>query len=694
MRFIRFSGSIRLLLIFFSLFVFSAFAQDEKQDDVIRVDTDLIQTNVTVVDKSGKPVAGLKPEQFVLKIEGKPTRIDFFDTVVTSVTDFNESNNSAGSGDKPGDAPAPVSLRDRKVVFFVDDFHLSLDGLSRTRAAINHFIDNDMMSQDQVIIIAASGNLGFLQQFTSNKTVLRMALAKLRVYPNTYRDTDQPPMPEYVAVRILNGDRRAGEFYVEKMMQSFNSRQTNMLTEEAALDMIKRRANNIVSGMAASTKNTLASLENILLTGSELKGKKLIFLLSDGFYLEDGHTLYATTDGLQRAVNLATRSGASIYTIDARGLFSLVGADATGERPFDPQGRLDKGAIGEEMASQDGMATLANLTGGRFLKNQNYFDKWIDRMIDENSTYYVLAWTPEKENQLSKKFNDIEISVEGRPDVTVQFQRGYLSNWEQPGGGQGKKKLPTKLALSYLDVPNVGGVASTSVQIASNGLFYGLKNDQPAAVQIFGKILDAHEKQVGDFKTGLTLKPPATGADSSTEQDVIYNSKNPLPPGLYQVQVFVREPSTGNLNSVAQWIEIPDLSKRQLTLSSLFIGGKPIAGSAAGAPAQVQFSVDHRFRRPINLDFTSFIYNAAKSTDAADVNLSTRVEVLNTDGMALIDTTLRPLQTKGNPDLARIPVRGSIKQPEISPGNYLLRVTVADNIAQSKAVQEVLFTVN
>src|SRR5262249_10905480 len=127
-----------------------------------------------------------------------------------------------------------------------------------------------------------------------------------------------------------------------------------------------------------------------------------------------------------------TRSGATIYTIDARGLFSLT-PDATGDRPFDPQGRLDRGATGEAQASQEGLATLANMTGGRFLKNQNYFDKWIDRFVDENVSYYTLDCTPDKAEQASKKFKYIDVSIAGRSELSVRFQRGYVTNWDKPG---------------------------------------------------------------------------------------------------------------------------------------------------------------------------------------------------------------------------------------------------------------------
>jgi VWFA-related protein len=694
--------NVTIAFVFLVLASMPVFAQ-EKPDDVIRIDTNLVQTDVTVADKNGRLVEGLKPEQFVLKIDGKPTKIDFFQAVSSDgkSSSFTEGKSANSGEQKPAGSantnPA-VALRDRKVAFFVDDFHTTLDSLSRTRAAINHFIDNDMMPQDQVIIVAASGSLGFLQQFTNNKAVLRAALAKLRVMPNTYRDTDQPPMPEYVAVRILNNDNVAGSLYVDKIIQAGTTKAfSTSLTIAAAMDMVKQRANGIVTGMAASTKNTLSSLENLLKSLNAVKGRKLIFFLSDGFYLESRDVPYSTNDGLQNLVNMATRSGASIYTIDSRGLFSFASSDATNERPFDPNGTLDRSRIGEEAASQDGLATVANLTGGRFLKNQNYFDRWIDRVVDENSSYYVVVWTPDKDELLSKKFKDIEVDVVGRDDVKVRMQRGYLTNWGKPGAkdkdasaGAGNKKIPVLLSLSYLDVPSVGGVLGSSVQVSTGGLSFGEKNDKPAAIDLMGVVFDTQGKQVGTFKTGLTINP-----NSSSEQNIIYSEKTPLAPGAYQVQVGVREAKSGSTGTASQWIDIPDLSKNQLTLGSLFLGGQVVGGAAKpdNAAAQVQFSVDRRFNRPVSLDFMYFVYNATRPAEGT-VNLATRVEVLNSDGQTIIDTSLRPLVTKGNLDLARIPVRGSIKQQTLSPGNYLLRMTVADNLANTKATQQAVFIVD
>jgi VWFA-related protein len=681
-----------------------------EKDEVISVSTDLIQTNVIVVDKNNRFVEGLKSDQFELKVDGKPTKIDFFE----SQTAFISTERTQANSPSPTTATnAPTFLRGRKIVFFVDDLHLSLDSLGRTRSTINHFIDNDMMPTDSVAIISASGQIGFLQQFTDNKAVLRAALARLKVISDTFKDTDTPPMPAYTAVRIVNGDRDAAGIYIQKIIEGMKTGGTGGSTSvnrNAVYETVKQRANNIVRGMTAVSESSVGSLENLLLTLNQTPGRKIIYFISDGFYMQTERGQFIQNNRMQRAVNLATRSGSVIYTIDARGLFSAGTADATGERPVDYQSDA-KSRLAEDTAAQEGLFVLANETGGRFLKNQNYFEKWIDRTLDENNSYYVLAWQPERDDAGSK-FKRIEVSVAGRPDLTVRLQRGYLTNWEKtsekiagnknPGktpteiapvnasnDSAPKKFLPTNLSLHYLDVPNVGGVLTSSVQIATGALNYGDGSQQTAAIDVVGLVYDERGKQVADFKTGLSIG--SQSAASSGEQSVIYNHRTPLAAGLYLVKVAAREAKSGRVGIATRWIEIPDLSKRQLTLGSILLGAKTVKSSDA-TQQQVQFSVDHRFARPFNLSFMSFIYNAAQSAGVAP-NLTTQIEVFDAGGRAVINSPARPLVIKGNNDLARIPLTGAIRQDLIAPGTYLLRVTVSDLTAKTSAVQQTVFTV-
>jgi hypothetical protein len=57
-------------------------AQPASQDDeVIRVNAEIVQTDVTVVDRRGRFAEGLKPEQFELKVDGRAVPLAFFERV-------------------------------------------------------------------------------------------------------------------------------------------------------------------------------------------------------------------------------------------------------------------------------------------------------------------------------------------------------------------------------------------------------------------------------------------------------------------------------------------------------------------------------------------------------------------------------------------------------------------------------------
>src|SRR5512132_90126 len=84
-------------------------------EDVVRVSTELVQTDVMVFDKDGKFVSGLKPEQFELLVEGQPQPITFFESVVTGSRNETAALRAAGSR-KPSqpvvdDTKEPVSDR-------------------------------------------------------------------------------------------------------------------------------------------------------------------------------------------------------------------------------------------------------------------------------------------------------------------------------------------------------------------------------------------------------------------------------------------------------------------------------------------------------------------------------------------------------------------------------------------------------
>src|SRR5436190_16114083 len=145
-------------------------------DDVVRINTELVQTDVMVFDKDGKFVSGLKPEEFELLVDGQPQPISFFNSVLTGGRSEVEALRAL-RGKKRLEPVADESAesssdRGRTILFFVNDLYLEAGSLARTHTTITNFIDHMLGPNDQVAITSSSGQIGFLQQLTDNPTVL------------------------------------------------------------------------------------------------------------------------------------------------------------------------------------------------------------------------------------------------------------------------------------------------------------------------------------------------------------------------------------------------------------------------------------------------------------------------------------------------------------------------------------------
>src|SRR6185295_18115304 len=81
----------------------------EPVDEVIRVSTDLVQTDVTVVDKKGHAITGLKPEQFEVRIDSGPQSLTFFEEVLTGSPEEEKQLKAARAGKSATVAPTANS---------------------------------------------------------------------------------------------------------------------------------------------------------------------------------------------------------------------------------------------------------------------------------------------------------------------------------------------------------------------------------------------------------------------------------------------------------------------------------------------------------------------------------------------------------------------------------------------------------
>ncbi len=744
------SSQVLLLLVIWCACASHALAQDQKKttqnEDVIRVDT--MQTDVMVFDKGGSFVNDLKRDQFSLKIDGKPRDISLFERVTAGSRNEEAQLAAARGSGNTVDRSLPKGIipldRGRTIFFLVDDFHLSPGSMNQARMMLSRFIDRDMGQNDEAAIASSSGQIGFLQQLTDNKTVLRTAIERLRPRPYLVRTMDRPPMSEYQALRIDQNDNDVFDFFVDQVL-----RDNPGLSRQTAEEMVHSRASDILHAAASITTNTLATLEALIKNSRPLPGRKVLFLISDGFFLDNRNS--DAYDRLRHITSIAAASGTVIYSIDARGLSAGMD-DASTETAFDPSGRLARGNSGERSASQDALNALAVDTGGRAFFNTNALSAAVTTGLKESSTYYLLAWRPETEDQLNQKFRRIEVNVIGRPNLVVRFRRGFgevapseptsakntpaQTNRQEPAqllvqtlrAPYPRNALPVALSLNFVDVQQYGATLTISIKVSTNSLtLEPAAGSSSANLDVAGAVFDDQGKSFASFNKRLTIKSNSAKGAAAPPESVFYNHFTIIKPGLYQVRVAAVDEKQSRAGSAVRWIEIPDLGSKTLAMSTLIVGEKKDEAETQTNIAQddsnnrnsplqqVSLNVDHRFARSSRLRFLTFVYNtapvAAKTatkgadtvpatsrnepsvTSSAVPDLAVQVQVFR-DNEPVITTPMHKIETEGVMDPTRIPYAADVRLDNLQSGRYLLQVTIVDRVAKTSASQKYDFQVD
>lgn len=696
----------------------------QAEEDVVRISTELVQTDAMVFDTSGKFVDGLKPEQFELKVDGKPQQVVFFERVKAGTVNEDAQIAAArggGYGSAAGGAAVPLD-RGRTVVFFVDDLHLSPASAIHIRKTIQRFIEEEIGQNDEAAIVSASGQVGFLSQLTDNKTVLRAAAGRINTRPYSVRDGQTPIMTEVHALAIEHSDLSVQEYFVEQVM-----RENPFIRREMAESLVQSRARNILQQSNAVASITLHTLATVVRGFAPLPGRKVLFFVSDGFLIDDNNS--NLRERMRTISDAAARAGVVIYSLDAQGLRTGI-ADASEPGNFDPSGRLARAGTGEIAAMQAPLFMLAAETGGRALVNNNALGRVVSSALKETSLYYLLAWRPEASGGGgAPKYQRIEVSVRERPELRVLVRRGFYNgapppepersekknkkNDKKPGGAtdgrqpsaaerdlvsalhapHARAALPTSLAVGYVQGETEGSVLSVSVELERSSLTFLQGEQKTAELEVLGAVIDDRGKTVKQFSQRLSVTTNPLVPES--QQHVIYSFSIPLGPGLYQVRAAARDPRSGRTGSAMQWVEMPEL-KKQFSMSSIFLGERTSGQrteevKADDLPNSVLLSVDRRFARTSHIRFLTFVYNSAvDATGRPDVAL--QVQVFR-DDQPVFTAPLTKLRADTVHDFARLPYMAELSLQTFPPGRYVLQLTSIDRAAKTSTSQRTRFVV-
>ena len=145
------------LTFYFCFFTFSFTCFAQNNDDIIRVETELVSFEVTVTDKSGKPVRGLDAKDFKIFEDGTERPIDFFEPI------------------KKSDGGRPLSI-----VFALDvSGSITTEELRRIHDALQIFVKRLADYNSYFAIMSFGMEVKTLQSFTNRPDKLEKTFEKL-----------------------------------------------------------------------------------------------------------------------------------------------------------------------------------------------------------------------------------------------------------------------------------------------------------------------------------------------------------------------------------------------------------------------------------------------------------------------------------------------------------------------------------
>ncbi|HEY0431536.1 MAG TPA: VWA domain-containing protein, partial [Pyrinomonadaceae bacterium] len=678
-----------------------------------------------VFDRAGRLVEGLSPAEFVLTLDGKQRPISFFESIKTgSSEEASQLTSSRGKSDRlvQSSPLTGITRPGRVILFFIDDVHLSNASLTRTRRALTEFIDKRMHDGDQVAIVSTSGQIGFLQQLTNNDAVLHEAIERLNYKRNPETYAGRTVITDYQANQVAeHNDRALFNYLVSSTINEYQlvpakGGDTRGLSQLAA-NNVRNRVAQISANSRAVANDTLGVLLSLMNSSSQLPGRKLVFFVSDGFITDTRGSNALTM--LKRVTELASRVGIVVYTMEASGVYYDPAVDASRNDFSDGLGSgvSARNWTAESSGLREPLRILADDTGGRALLNSNSIPGSIQEALDETSSYYLLAWRPDAEQQRTGKAQ-LKVTLKNHPELRVRLRRNFYSSsskaaepepTKEPaiakahskstaaapkpepeaellsalGSLYSQKTLPTSLAVGYVNTPDQGPLLKLSMQVERWAFTFD--SDEKKEIDVIGAAVD-DRGMIVSFKQLLTVTPNAAAEKTLPVQ---WNQQLRVPAGLYQVRVALRERGSGRTGSVQQWIEVPEVAKAALQMSSLFVAERKIAGeeAAASMPVSLLVNVTQRFQRSSVLRYQTYLYDAAGAT--ADIDIEARVLQ---DGETIVVLPPAKVPTDTFKDNA-LPYWAELSLANLRPGYYQLQVTAIDQRSKNQAVQRVHFIV-
>jgi VWFA-related protein len=512
----------------------------QSTDDVtFRSSTNLVTVNVLVRGKDGKPIEGLKKEDFLVTENGKPQML--------SVLEFQqlgmEPLGSVSVQEEPAAPNAGMAgskrFRDRRLLVLYFDFSgMSIAEQMRTQQAAQQFIRDKLTASDLVSILSFASSLRTDLEFTADRQQMLDTIQKFRV-----GETGLPDAASVLSADPLNTET-----------------ETSATAESTELDLF-------------NTDRKLSALQTAVRNLAAIPEKKAFLYFSNGA----GGSGAENQAQLRSTINAAVRANVSFYPIDVRGLVALApGASAATAGPTGHglyTGSTQQGQRTTQISEQDTLLALASDTGGKALIDNNDLTVGMVQAQLDLQSYYTLGFYSSNEKR-DGKLRQIEVKLTGNLQTKLDFRSGYYADkdWNSSSSsdkerqleealllGDPKTDLPIALEVNWFRLNSTRYFVPVALKIPGSALPLHRKGDQDTTqFDFIAQIRDSRKRIAGNVRDALKIKLPTEKSEQLKRRNILYDTGFTLAPGTYTIKFLARENSSGKIGTFETTFHIPD----------------------------------------------------------------------------------------------------------------------------------------
>lgn len=417
--------------------------------------------------------------------------------------------------------------------------------------------------------------------------------------------------------------------------------------------------------------------------------QKAVFFIGAGIFIaldqnEDGTTVLPADDCLTDRVAAsrqmfaaAQQANVVVHALDPTGIATPLTYAASA--PSDGRGRPGGQQV---LRNPDSLRELAFATGGRAVLNTNEPRERVPELFKETQSYYLLSFEAAP-GPADGRMRRVEVKV-NRPDVEVRARRGYYPRGAVPAPERGDR--PSGLVATDIAglLPNAAlplqmalmpfaraGTEETAVGIA-------LHVDRGERPPVRGRIAVEAMAFDANGRSQASVRQAVDAAAGAGPYDLV--ARLFLRPGRYEVRAAVEEPGGGasSAGSVYGYIDVPDFRRQRLSLSGVVLASRDHVVLPADGFSDLLPVAPTAQRTFVSGDRVTGFVRVYQQPGRQAVSTTAKAVVLDTDSRVMHEHAIALDPARFDPARAA-DYQFDLPVARLPPGEYLLRIEAVAN---------------